>query len=326
MIDYSEQLLSDVDVVISDCVLRDGLQILKNQVVSLQDKKAILLLLFESGIRNIEITSMTPPKLLPQFADAHDMIRYANDLGVSLPTVLSPNLKGVERAIGFGASSVVLPLSASETHSQKNIRKSRIESIEELARVRELIDQQPLAKRPLLAAGISTAFGCSYEGKIDEDQVFWMVDECLKIGVDEVGLADTVGDAVPKQITSAFRRLQTVISPKIKIRAHFHDTFGLGLANVMAAFEQGVKYFDASLCGLGGCPFAPNATGNITLEDLVFLMQKSGIKTGIDLDKLLTGQQLLRRILPDQQLYGVVNRAGKYPTDFTSKKIFATRR
>ncbi len=324
MANHADKILNDVDVVISDCVLRDGLQILKNLVVSLEDKKAILRLLFESGIRNIEITSMVPPKLVPQFADAGDMIRYADELGVLLPTVLSPNLKGVERAIEYGARSVVLPLSVSETHSQKNIRKSRIEALEELARVRVLIDQQPLAKRPLLAAGISTAFGCSYEGKIDEDQVFWMVDECQKIGVDELGLADTVGYAVPKQITSAFRRLQNVINPEIKIRAHFHDTFGFGLANTMAALEQNVKYFDASLCGLGGCPFAPNATGNITLEDLVFLMQKSGVKTGIDLDKLLSGQQLLRSILPDQQLYGVVNRAGKYPADFPSENIFET--
>ena len=319
------QILSDVDVVISDCVLRDGLQILKNQLVQLDDKKAILRLLFESGIRNIEITSMVPPKLVPQFADAGDMIHYANDLGVLLPTVLSPNLKGVERAIEFGALSVVLPLSVSETHSQKNIRKSRIESLKELSRVRALIDKQPSSKRPLLAAGISTAFGCSYEGKIDEDQVFWMVDECQKIGVDEIGLADTVGYAVPKQISSAFRRLQTSINPEIKVRAHFHDTFGLGLANAMAALEEGVKYFDASLCGLGGCPFAPNATGNITLEDLVFLMQKSGVKTGIDLDKLLTGQQLLQKIMPDQKLYGVVNRAGQYPTDFTSEKLTASK-
>ncbi len=319
-----EQILSDVDVVISDCVLRDGLQILKNMVVSLDDKKTILRLLFESGIRNIEITSMVPPKLAPQFVDAGDMIRYADELGVLLPTVLSPNLRGVERAIEFGVSSVVLPLSISETHSQKNIRKTRIESLEELARVRVLIDQQPPNKRPLLSAGISTAFGCSYEGKIDEDQVFWMVDECQKIGVDEVGLADTVGYAVPKQITSAFRRLQSILNPEIKIRAHFHDTFGFGLANAMAAFEQNVKYFDASLCGLGGCPFAPNATGNIPLEDLVFLMQKSGVKTGVDLDKLLTGHKLSSRILPDQKLYGVVNRAGKYPADFVSENICTT--
>ncbi|MDG2091250.1 MAG: hydroxymethylglutaryl-CoA lyase [Gammaproteobacteria bacterium] len=324
MANHTDQILSDVDVVISDCVLRDGLQILKNLVVPLVDKKATLRLLFESGIRNIEISSMVPPKLVPQFADAGDMIRYADELGVLVPTVLSPNLKGVERAIEFGARSVVLPLSVSETHSQKNIRKSRIESLQELARVRELIDKLPQTERPFLAAGISTAFGCSYEGKIDEDQVFWMVDECQKIGVDEIGLADTVGYAVPLQITSAFRRLQSVINPGIKIRAHFHDTFGLGLANAMAALEQNVKYFDASLCGLGGCPFAPNATGNITLEDLVFLMQKNGVKTGIDLDKLLTGQQLLRSILPDQQLHGVINRAGKYPADFSPENIFET--
>lgn len=317
----AEQILNSIDVVISDCVLRDGLQILKNQLISLDNKKAILRLLFESGIRNIEISSMVPPKLAPQFADAGDMIRYADELGVLMPTVLSPNLRGVERAIEFGARSVFLPLSVSETHSQKNIRKSRIESLQELARVRELINKLPETERPYLAAGISTAFGCSYEGKINEDQVFWVVDECLKIGVDEIGLADTVGYAVPKQIKSAFRRLHSVIEPGIVVRAHFHDTFGFGLANAMAAFEEGVKYFDASLCGLGGCPFAPNATGNITLEDLVFLMQKSGVKTGINLDKLLTGQHLLQDILPDQQLYGVVNRAGKYPTDFTAEKI-----
>lgn len=313
-------LFDSVDVIVSDCVLRDGLQILETPV-ALQGKKAILDLLVRSGVRNIEVTSMVPPRLVPQFADAGDMIEYANTVGVVLPTVLVPNAKGAERAVEAGAKSLVLPLSASEAHSHKNIRKSREEQVLELARIRALVDEQPAGKRPLLAAGISTAFGCSYEGKVPEDDVFRMVDRCLAIGVDEVGLADTVGYATPPQISSAFKRLFQRVGDKTLVRAHFHDTFGFALANAFAAFEAGVKIFDGSLCGLGGCPFAPNATGNATLEDLVLLFQKIGLRTGIDFDALLEGQDLLRSLLPDTPLYGVVNRARRFPADFEPERI-----
>lgn len=313
-------LFDSVDVILSDCVLRDGLQILKTPITS-ENKKAILDLLVKSGVRNIEITSMVPSKLLPQFADANEMIHYANTLSVVLPTVLVPNFKGAERAIEAGAKSLVLPLSVSETHSQKNIRKSRRDQLAELTHIRALIEEQPVDKRPLLAAGISTAFGCSYEGNVPEDEMFKMVDHCLEVGVDEVGLADTVGYATPPQIASAFKRLFQCVGRETLVRAHFHDTYGLGLANAFAAFEAGVKIFDGSLCGLGGCPFAPNAAGNTTLEDLVFVFQKCGLKTGINFETLLQGQSLLRSILPETPLYGVVNRAGKFPADFVPEGV-----
>lgn len=313
-------LFDSVDVILSDCVLRDGLQILKTPV-AIEDKKAILDLLVKSGVRNIEVTSMVPPRLVPQFADANDMVDYANAIGVVLPTVLVPNFKGAERAIVAGAKSLVLPLSVSETHSHRNIRKSREDQIAELASIRAFIDEQPVDKRPQLAVGVSTAFGCSYEGKVPEDEVFRMVDRCLEIGVDEVGLADTVGYATPPQASSAFKRLFQHVGDETLVRAHFHDTFGFALANAFAAFEAGVKVFDGSLCGLGGCPFAPNATGNATLEDVVLLFQKCGLKTGIDFEALLQGQSLLRSLLPDTPLYGVVNRAGKFPADFELERI-----
>jgi len=313
-------LFDSVDVIISDCVLRDGLQILKTPV-AFENKKAILDLMVNSGVRNIEVTSMAPPKLIPQFADADAMVDYANSIGVVLPTVLVPNYKGAERAIEAGAKSLVLPLSVSETHSQKNIRKSRDGQIDELARIRAHIDEQPVDNKPLLAAGISTAFGCSYEGRVPEDDVFKLVDRCLEVGIDEVGLADTLGYATPPQISSAFKRLFQRVGDETLIRAHFHDTFGLGLANAFAAFETGVKIFDGSLCGLGGCPFATNAKGNTTLEDLVFLFQKCGLKTGIDLEALLQGQRLLHSLLPDTPLYGVINQAGRFPADFEPQSV-----
>jgi hydroxymethylglutaryl-CoA lyase len=314
MIDTTNQVL------ICDCVLRDGFQILPDPV-PLHYKKKILKLLVDSGIKDIEITSMVPPKLVPQFGDAADMITYANEIGLQTPTVLVPNLKGAERAIAVGAKSIVLPVSVSETHSNKNIRKSRSDQISELKRIKELIAQQPSHSRPILMSGICTVFGCSYEGKIAEREVFKTVQQCLEVGVDQIGLADTVGYGSPDQVKRIFSNYIKEFGTALPLRAHFHDTFGLGLANVYAALDAGVRIFDASLCGLGGCPFAPNASGNITVEDLVFMMQKMGLKTGIDLDKLLEGQAILREALPDQNLKGVINRAGKYPADFRPELV-----
>ena len=314
MIDTTDQ------VSICDCVLRDGFQILPDPV-PLQYKKKILKLLVDSGIKDIEITSMVPPKLVPQFGDAADMIAYANEIGLQTPTVLVPNLKGAERAIAVGAKSIILPVSVSETHSIKNISKSRGDQISELKRIRELIDQQSSGSRPILTAGICTVFGCSYEGKVAENEVFQTVQQCLEVGVDQVGLADTVGYGSPDQVKRIFANYIKEFGADVPLTAHFHDTFGLGLANVYAALDAGVRIFDASLCGLGGCPFAPNASGNITLEDLVFMMQKMGMKTGINLDMLLKGQAILREVLPDQDLGGVINRVGRYPADFQPEHI-----
>jgi hydroxymethylglutaryl-CoA lyase len=251
------------------------------------------------------------------------MIAYARQLDIALATVLVPNLKGAERAIAANAASLVLPVSASETHSMKNIRKSRDEQLNELRQIRALIDEQPEGDRPLLAAGIATAFGCSYEGKVSEDEVFRIVDACLEIGVEEIGLADTVGYATPRQITRVFTRLIQQVDPTLQVRAHFHDTFGMGLSNSFAAVESGVKFVDASLCGLGGCPFAPGAAGNTTIEDLVYMVQKVGLRTGIDLDKLLEGKALLTELAPGATLRGALSLAGKYPKDFVPEKPFA---
>ena len=306
-------------VLISDCVLRDGFQILP-EPVPLHFKKQILKLLVDSGIKDAEITSMVPPKLIPQFGDAAELIAYANELDLKSATVLVPNIKGAERAIAAGARSIVLPISVSETHSNKNIRKSRADQVIELKKIRQLIDQQPVQSQPILAAGISTVFGCSYEGKVSESEVFRIVESCLEVGVEQVGLADTVGYASPNQVKRIFATYERMTGTVKTVRAHFHDTFGLGLANVCAARDAGVRGFDASLCGLGGCPFAPNASGNITLEDLVYLMQKLGMKTSINLDKLLEGQAILQEALPDQHLYGMINRAGKYPADFKPER------
>lgn len=306
-------------VLISDCVLRDGFQILP-EPVPLPVKKKILKLLVDSGINDAEITSIVPPKLMPQFADAAELIAYANKLDMKTPTVLVPNFKGAERAIAVGARAIIVPISVSETHNKNNLRKSRADQVIELQKIRQLIDQQPTGSQPILCAGISTVFGCSYEGKVSESEVFKTIENCLEAGVDQVGLGDTVGYASPNQVKQVFTTYKREVGLEKPVSAHFHDTFGLGLANVCAALDVGVRTFDASLCGLGGCPFAPNASGNITLEDLVFLMQKLGMKTSINLDRLLEGQAILREALPDQTLYGMINRAGKYPADFKPER------
>ena len=311
-----KDLLNEIDVVIGDCVLRDGFQIL-SETIPTDNKKAILELLVKAGVRTAEVTSMVPPHVLPQFGDAEELIEHAIQKGMRYPTVLAPNAKGARRAIAAGAPAIVLPLSVSETHSQKNLRKSRSAQVAELAEIRRIIDSEPAEQRPLLAAGVSTAFGCSYEGKISEADLFSLVDQCLSVGIDEVSLADTVGYASPDEVGRLFTQLVHRVDDAVLVRAHFHDTYGLGLANVYAALDAGVRVFDGSLAGLGGCPFAPNATGNATLEDIVFLMQKCGLKTGINLDILLEGQQMLHTLVPEQPLYGAINRAGKYPTGFT---------
>lgn len=313
------QLLRGRDVLVADVVLRDGLQIFSDPV-AFTAKQTIFDLLTDSGVGNLEITSMVPPHVVPQFGDAAQMIEHAAAYGDVFSTVLVPNLKGAQRAIEAGANSIVLPVSISETHSRKNIRKSRDEQVAELSAIRSLIDSQPSECRPLLAVGVSAAFGCAYEGRVAESEVFLVTDQCLSVGVDEIGLADTVGYGTPGQVNRAFKRLLGMVDDNVEVRAHFHDTYGMGLANVYAALDAGVKIFDASLCGLGGCPFAPNATGNVALEDLVLMLQKSGLRTGIDLDRLLTGFGELRRILPDAPTHGALHRAGRYPADFVPEQ------
>jgi len=277
-----------------------------------------------AGLREIEVGSFVSAKLLPQMADAEEVVREAIRIPGLTVLALAPNLKGAERAIAAGVHKVTMPVSASRAHSMANIRKTPEEAIKEVRRVRELRDSLPAGRRPSLEVGISTAFGCSLEGPVQEDWVFRMVALLLEAGVDSVGLSDTTGCANPRQVKRMFERLRREAGERAGA-AHFHNTRGQGLANVVAALDAGVATFDASQGGLGGCPYAPGATGNIVTEDLVFLLESMGLRTGIDLEMLIAAREIVRQALPGEAIYGYVPDSGLPPGFvYASGKLPAT--
>ncbi len=286
--------------------LRDGLQIL-DRVVPTADKIAWLTAEYDCGVRRFEVASFVPPKLLPQMADAASVVAAAKQLPGVIVTALVPNLKGAAAAVEAGADTLVIPLSASEAHSRANVRRTPEEMVAEVARICRLRDDS--GRRVRIDAGISTAFGCTIQGDVPEDVVVRMAEACLEAGADTVALADTVGYANPAQVRRLFGRVKEVAGTRLNA-AHFHDTRGLGLANVLAALEAGIRSFDASLGGLGGCPHAPGASGNVATEDLVFMLEAMGFDTGIDLGRLAKAPRLLAELLPGQPLHGKLANAG----------------
>jgi hydroxymethylglutaryl-CoA lyase len=286
--------------------LRDGLQIL-DRIVPTSDKIAWLTAEHRSGVRHFEVASFVPPKLMPQMADAASVVGAAKRLSGLSVTALVPNLKGAVAAVEAGADTLVAPVSASEAHSRANVRRTPDEMVAEVGRICEVRRQ---AGRPVrVYAGIATAFGCTIQGEVPEDEVVRIAEACIEAGADIVGLADTVGYANPAQVRRLFGRVRAVAGGRLH-GAHFHDTRGLGLANVLAALEAGIRSFDASLGGLGGCPHAPGASGNVATEDLVFMLEAMGFDTGIDLAGLIKAQKVLARLLPGQTLYGKLAGAG----------------
>ncbi len=286
--------------------LRDGLQIL-DTVMPTGDKLAWLQAEHASGVRCFEVASFVPAKYLPQMADAATVVAEAKRLpGISV-TALVPNLRGATAAIEAGADTLIAPISASEAHSAANVRRTPDEMVAELARICEARDGA--GRNVRVEAGIATAFGCTIQGEVRDDEVARIAEACVQAGADAVGLADTVGYANPAQVRRLFRRVQDAIGERLR-SAHFHDTRGLGLANVVAALDVGIRSFDASLGGLGGCPHAPGASGNVATEDLVFMLEAMGFDTGINLDALITAQQRLAQLLPGKTLYGKLAGAG----------------
>lgn len=297
---------SPTDVLISEVGPRDGLQSIKT-VMSTSDKQKWIDALYKAGVSEIEVASFVPPKLLPQMADAAEVVRYAKTLAGLTVMALVPNLKGAIAAIEAGVHKLTIPVSASAAHSMANVRKTREEMVDE---VRQIVqyrnDWAPLVK---VEAGISTAFGCTLQGLVSEDEVIWLAEAVTTAGADESGLSDTTGYANPVQIKRLFKRLKEAIGNKAGA-AHLHNTRGLGLANCLAAYEVGVTSFDSSLGGLGGCPYAPGASGNVVTEDLVFMFEAMGIKTGINLDLLFQAREPLQSGVPHETLYGMVPEAG----------------
>jgi hydroxymethylglutaryl-CoA lyase len=295
---------SDIDILVSEVGPRDGLQSIARPMPTAVKHRWIAALA-AAGIREIEVGSFVPPKLLPQMADAEDVVREAVKISGLTVLALAPNLKGAERGIAAGVHKLNFPVSASYEHSMANIRKTPDEAIAEVRKVRDLP-----RRVPTIEVGISTAFGCSLQGAVSEDWVMQMAVLLVEAGAESVGLSDTAGCANPVQVKRMFRRLRTEIGDRAGA-AHFHNTRGQGLANVVAALDAGVDTFDASQGGIGGCPYAPGATGNIVTEDLVSMLESMGLRTGIDLERLIAARVLIEEGLPGEPLYGHVPAARK---------------
>jgi hydroxymethylglutaryl-CoA lyase len=252
---------------------------------------------------------------MPQMSDAIDVARYSKSLNYGSVLGLVPNLKGAQLAIASNVDKLTIPVSASEAHSLANVKKTRQEMISE---VKKIIDyKNQLSPHVLLEVGISTAFGCTLQGVVQESEVISLAVELANLGVDDIGLSDTAGYANPAQVRRLFRQLRYNLGEKAGA-AHMHNTRGLGLANCLAAYEEGVRTFDSSQGGLGGCPYAPGASGNVVTEDLVFMFESMGIKTGIDFGKLLIAREILISALPNEHIYGMTPLAG-LPKGFSFK-------
>lgn len=294
------------DVLISEVGPRDGLQSVARTMPT-ENKKQWIKALYDAGIREIEVASFVPAKLLPQMADAAEIVAYATTLRGLTVMALAPNLRGAEAAIKAGVHKVTIPVSASVAHSLANVRKTPEEMVDAVRGIVALRDG--LAPAVRIEAGISTAFGCTMQGLVAEDDVVRLAAQVAAAGIDECGLSDTTGYANPAQVRRLFRRVRAEIGDKTGA-AHMHNTRGLGLANCLAAYDEGVRTFDSSLGGLGGCPYAPGASGNVVTEDLVFMFEAMGVRTGIDIGRLIDARNPLSAGLPGEPLYGMTPDAG----------------
>lgn len=293
-------------VTVREVGLRDGLQIIP-RVMPTQDKLAWLHGAHAAGLREIEVGSFVPAARMPQLADTAGLVRAALELPGLKVSVLVPNLKGGLAALASGAHGLLLPVSASDAHSMANLRKTPMQALDEVARIRAERDSTGSACE--IEVGISTAFGCTIQGAVDPARVVDLAQAALLAGADSVSLADTVGYADPRAVRTLFEALERVAPGRV-VAAHFHDTRGLAMANVLAAHETGIRRFDACLGGIGGCPHAPGTSGNVATEDLAYAFASMGLPTGLDLGALLALRARLQGWLVDQPLYGHIARAG----------------
>jgi hydroxymethylglutaryl-CoA lyase len=301
--------VSGVDIEISEVGPRDGLQSIA-AIMATADKKAWISALAAAGIPEIEVGSFVPARLLPQLADTAELVAHARGIPGLSVAVLVPNLRGAEDALAVKPHKMTVPLSVSETHSLKNLRRTHEQVLADVRGIRAAIDAQPVEERPKLEGSLSTAFGCTIEGEVPESKVLEMAEKLMKAGCDEVGLSDTTGYANPRQVRDYTRAIHRLLGASALTGIHLHNTRGQGLANVMAALDVGLTTVDASMGGIGGCPFAPGASGNIVTEDLVFLLESMGLKTGIHFDRLLEARRVLAEALPGVELYGFTPDAG----------------
>ena len=288
--------------------LRDGLQMV-GRILPTQTKLDWCRDQVACGFLEIEVTSFVPPSSIPQFADAAEVLKGAKAIGGFTAAVLVPNLKGGIRALERGADKITFVLSASEAHNMSNVRRPTDASATEFEDLVTERDARGLKGKVALSAVIATAFGCSIQGEVPEGRVLSLSERLAAAGADELNIADTVGYGNPLQVRRVFASITSLVGP-LPLAAHFHDTRGMGLGNVVAAVEVGVRRFDAALGGLGGCPFAPGATGNIATEDCAYLLESIGLHTGIDIERLLELRAKLEEWLPGERVEGRLKQAG----------------
>jgi len=285
---------------------RDGLQIAHSRMAT-DAKVRWIAAMAAAGVKQIEVGSFVPPRVIPQMADTDEVVRRCLEIPGLTVIALVPNLRGAQNAYAAGTHKISVPVSVSEGHSRANLNRTPAESVEEMRRLMDWVKAQP--RRMEVIAGASTAFGCSIDGVVPISQVVDVTSGLARAGVDRIMLADTVGYGHPAQIKEVVRAVRDAIGP-VLYGLHLHDTMGLGLANALAGLEEGIRAFDSCLAGLGGCPYAPGASGNVVTEDLVFMLESIGFETGIDLPKLIETRKLLHTGLPDEPMQGQVARAG----------------
>ena len=295
-------------VLLREVGLRDGLQLVST-VLDTEKKLDWCRGAAAAGLAEIEATSFVPAHVIPQFADADAVAAGVAEVRDAQISALVVNLRGARRAFAAGLTKVNYVVSASEAHSLANARRSTDAALDEFDLIVAERAAQGLSDRVALGCGVATSFGCTLQGEVPEERVLAIVDRLAGAGVDEIMLADTVGYGDPARVRRLFEGAAG-IAGSLPLAAHFHDTRGLGLANVVAALSAGVRRFDASLGGLGGCPFAPGATGNINTEDCAFMLEAMGFATGIDLGALLRLRQRVEAWLPEERFTGALARAG----------------
>ena len=297
------------DVIVREVGPRDGLQLVKTFMPT-ETKLDWIKAEAEAGMVEFEVCSFVPPKVIPQFADARAVAgRALEEVPGIRVMALTPNIKGAEIGFEVGVNCLNYVLSVSKTHNEANVRRSREQSIIDFAEIVKMRNADPKLKGITIGCGLATSLGCTLEGNVPEDESLRVLEQILEAGAEEVLLPDTVGYASPSQVKSLFTKA-IAMAGDVPIISHFHDTRGLGLANVYAALEAGCKHFDASLAGLGGCPFAPGATGNIVMEDLIFELEAEGLKTGVDVMKLKAAREIVEAALPEEPTHGKILKAG----------------
>ena len=299
----------DIDVLVHEVGTRDGLQSI-DTVLTTEGKMAWIRREAAAGVRQIQVGSFVPPKLLPQMADTAEVVRQSLEIPGLTVSALVPNMKGAENGMAAGAHQIGVVMSVSEAHNLSNVRRSTQDSIDDFGRIVEFRNAHPEYSDTVISGGMATAFGCTISGPVPVRDVMRVAEGLLERGAERIGVADTVGYANPGQVRELFEELFRTVGAGVAVGAHFHDTRGLGLANVFAALDAGVREFDASLGGLGGCPYAPGASGNIVTEDLVFMLESMGLRTGIDLDGLLEARQIMARQLNGEPMHGTFANAG----------------